>query len=77
MARTDNITLYECDRCHYKEYLAGNHQNTTSNWRDIHYYDYMGTDTGALLCARCFTAYKELAQTRDTEYYAFILNRSK
>lgn len=71
MPRTDNYSLYECDRCGRQEYIVGNSPNR-SNWRDAVRTDASDVSTSYLLCSSCSAEYKEMVSRQDTEFRQFM-----
>lgn len=72
MPKTENIALYECDRCHRQEYIKDG--GDTSKWLTISRIDINGQDYPALLCDTCYTLYAHLLRKQEQDYQHFMAN---
>lgn len=76
MAKTEGVTLYECDRCGAKEYIkpgsSGGHF-----WHTIARVDAEGVQTSRLLCEACYQDYTGLIKQQDEEFQAFMRGGKK
>lgn len=72
MAKTDNITRYECDRCRQAAYLAVG-DSRHGDWRHISRYTSDGVKDERLLCSACQKDYGCLAGDQDNDFNRWMI----
>lgn len=72
MAKTDNITRYECDRCHQAAHLTGDDPRR-SDWRQVRRYTSDGVESERLLCSACYRDYRPLVVGQDNDFNRWMI----
>lgn len=71
MARTENVTMFVCDRCGRTAYLAAG-DPARDGWRDVERVTADGARASRLLCSACASEHKSLAAKHDAAFVEFM-----
>lgn len=73
MPKTTGISRFVCDRtsCNKEEYLAES-DTKSKQWMEVERTNADRVKDTALLCPECYTKYKTLVGSQDTEYNKFM-----
>lgn len=66
-----NMTVYECDKCGYKETIGDDSQNA-AYWHEHSRIRGTGNEMTFDLCDKCETAYKAYMQDEDKAFAVFL-----
>lgn len=76
MAITSGISIYECDRCHYKSFLA-EHDLETKSWLTVNRYDRNRQNTPVTFCPICAEDYTKYEKTHQDSFDAFMSEKTE
>lgn len=74
MAILNGFTLYECDRCDNREYVAPGGKPSEHDYFTIRRIDVSDTEYRYVLCDTCKEDYDPVALAADNAFYSFMEN---
>ena len=75
MARHDNCTVMQCDRCQETKYFQQPDDEGLLEWYTVRRVDADGQATGTLLCKDCWAAYQTFAKAQDAAFATFMARK--
>ncbi|PJM72328.1 hypothetical protein CS006_10345 [Bifidobacterium primatium] len=74
MARKDNCTIMQCDRCQTLKYFEKQDDPGFKEWWNIVRFDSDGSQHDYLLCDRCHEQYVNKLKDADNEFDSWMKN---
>ncbi|PWG60507.1 hypothetical protein [Bifidobacterium catulorum] len=72
MARKDNCTIMQCDRCQTLKYFERQDDEGFKEWWSIARFDSDGAQHDYLLCADCHGQYVDRLKNADTDFKTWM-----
>lgn len=77
MARHDNCTVMQCDRCQTTKYFDHPDDGGLLEWHTASRYALDGRQHDSLLCKDCWAGYQTFAKAQDAAFATFMTQRKE